>query len=333
MTGQFVSAQPTVVVDSATDQFRVGCGFCHPNTHAEWQTTRHAKALDTLDAIGQGTNPACLPCHTVGYGEAGGFIDRATTNALAGVQCESCHGAGGPHVSDVQNVMMRPPSSVKMLDAQICGKCHTKVIHSLFEEWQDSAHSGNEEAGAIFWPEDSAAFVGNRTTRVDETPVAPSRLASCGECHSGDARQLRFQEGVTITDRTLADLHKTSEAVHEPLIVSDLHPQVCVTCHDPHKATGNGSSVAGARRFATALQAGGEFDAIGYDSRCVQSCPIWSLRPVSPYACGFDRNPHRQRYLEENQPTSAPQPSVQRVEWRDGSTGGRVHSSEPAACS
>ncbi len=240
VTGQFVSAQPSVVVDAANDVFRVGCGFCHPTSHSEWLTTRHAKALETLEAIGQGTNPACLPCHTVGYGEEGGFIDRATTNALAGVQCESCHGAGGPHVGNIQDVSLRPPASVKAIGAQVCGKCHTQVIHPLYDEWLESAH-----AGAVFWEEDSADFVGGRTERVDETPRAPARVASCGECHSGDARQLKFEEGVTLTDRTLADLHKTSEAVREPLIVADLNPLVCATCHDPHKATGLGSQIPG----------------------------------------------------------------------------------------
>lgn len=245
VTGQYVSAQPQVVVDAAGNNFRVGCGFCHPTVHAEWQTTRHAGALETLEAIGQATNPACLPCHTVGFGEPGGFVDRATTNALAGVQCESCHGPGGPHVSNIQDPSLRPPASVKMLDASICGKCHNPIIHSTFDEWQESAHSGNEEGGAIFWIEDAPDFVGGRTVRINETPAAPSRVAGCGECHSGDARQLLFEEGRALTDRSLADLHLNSTAVREPLIVADLHPLVCATCHDPHKATGLGSQLPG----------------------------------------------------------------------------------------
>jgi hypothetical protein len=246
VTGQYVSAQARVVVNPDTLDIRVGCAFCHPTVHAEWQTTRHAGALETLEAIGQGTNPACLPCHVVGFGEAGGFVDRATTNALAGVQCESCHGPGGPHVSNIMDVALRPPSSILMLDADICGRCHTQIIHPLFDEWLESAHSGDPEAGALFWPEDSADFVGGRTTRVNETPDDPSRFASCGECHSGDYRQLRFVEGLAnITDDTLVNLHLTSEAVREPVIVADLHPQVCATCHDPHTATGLGSQIEG----------------------------------------------------------------------------------------
>lgn len=218
--GQFVSAHPKVVVDAATDDVRVGCGFCHPGTHDEWLTTKHSEALESLEAIGQGSNPICLPCHTVGFGEEGGYVDRATTNALAGVQCENCHGAGGPHVGDIMDPALRPPASVWMVPADICGKCHQGVHHPTFEEWSESAH-----AGGTFWEEDSADFVAD----------PPNRVASCGECHSGDARQL-LAEGATLTNSSLVDLGMT---------IDDINPQTCVTCHDPHMATGLGSELEG----------------------------------------------------------------------------------------
>lgn len=221
VTGQFISAEARVVVDPATNDVRVGCAFCHPAAHADWAATKHSTALETLEAIGQGSNATCLPCHTVGFGEAGGFVNRQTTNALAGVQCESCHGAGGPHVSNIMDPGLYPPASVAMLDANICGKCHQDVHHPIFEEWSESAH-----AGGHFWEADAPDFVAD----------TPNRVAACGECHSGDARHLKVFEGVTLTNSTLKDLGLT---------LDDINPITCVTCHDPHRATGLGAALTG----------------------------------------------------------------------------------------
>src|SRR5947207_910155 len=71
ITGQFVGSST--------------CQTCHANIHDDWAQTLHAGALTTLEEIGQDKNPVCLECHVVGWAEPGGFVDRATTNALAGV--------------------------------------------------------------------------------------------------------------------------------------------------------------------------------------------------------------------------------------------------------
>jgi hypothetical protein len=212
VTGQYVSAQSQVVVDSAANDVRVGCGFCHPGAHSDWRNTAHSRALETLEAIDQGGNSACLPCHTVGFGEPGGFVNRATTNALAGVQCESCHGPGGPHVSNIMDPALRPPASIEMVDADVCGKCHSQVHHALYEDWSGSGH-------ATVTPTPAGYFSDGRN------------LNSCGECHSGDYRQLVLNEGLTLANDHFAGVD-----------VDQLNGITCVTCHNPHKATGLGSS-------------------------------------------------------------------------------------------
>jgi hypothetical protein len=89
------------------------CRTCHLKEHKSWSTTKMASAFDNLKpgeraeaktAAGLDpnkdytTDPECLPCHVTGYGEPGGFTSIEETPELAGVGCESCHGAGGTYL-------------------------------------------------------------------------------------------------------------------------------------------------------------------------------------------------------------------------------------------
>jgi hypothetical protein len=89
------------------------CKMCHMKEHKSWSSTKMANSFDNLKpgeradakrAAGLDpekdytTDETCLPCHTTGYGAAGGFKDAANTPDRAGVGCEMCHGAGGTYV-------------------------------------------------------------------------------------------------------------------------------------------------------------------------------------------------------------------------------------------
>ncbi|MBI4717077.1 MAG: hypothetical protein HY763_04675 [Planctomycetes bacterium] len=193
------------------------CAQCHPTPHAEWSETLHAEALTTLEGIGQGSNTNCLPCHTVGFGQEGGFVDRATTDALAGVQCENCHGAGADHVDDPLNEAVRP---VIDISAQVCGACHTGSHHPTFEQWETALHAQiNETVTADLL--EGGSFVNN-----------------CGICHSGDV---------------FYRINIRGEAVPEDAFVGlaaeDLTPVTCAICHDPHARTNNAAAPDAGRDF------------------------------------------------------------------------------------
>lgn len=206
--GQYVGAAA-----SATET--QGCQRCHSGHYNDWIATNHSKALETLKAIGQGTNPSCIGCHTVGFGEAGGYVDEATTPHLAGVQCENCHGAGRDHVNNVDSVAFRPPKSIS---SEVCGKCHNGTHHPTFDEWSSSLHA-------------------HVTAELAEEFIEGVNANSCGVCHSGDTRQRSLVEGLTVT----ADFLKGRS--HD-----ELNAVECATCHNPHKRTGNAVFVRNAGR-------------------------------------------------------------------------------------
>lgn len=180
---------------------------CHSRTHLNWSETLHARALDTLEAIGQGTNAACIGCHTVGFGQPGGFVDRATTDALAGVGCESCHGAARDHVENVADASLRPKVDIS---ANVCGACHTGEHHPNFEDWSASGHSSINDvvSGDLL---EGGFFVN-----------------ACGQCHSGDVFHDSILEGETVADNAF-----------EGMNAADLNAIVCIVCHDPHQRTNN----------------------------------------------------------------------------------------------
>lgn len=74
------------------------CGECHLPQYENWQQTFHADAYATLQIEENNYSVECLPCHTTGYGEPGGFdFSQGTDSRFLNVQCESCHGPGSNH--------------------------------------------------------------------------------------------------------------------------------------------------------------------------------------------------------------------------------------------
>lgn len=96
------------------------CKVCHSKEklggeeYQVWETTAHAKALETLKAgvkaeaksaanldpqKDYSSDPECLKCHTTGYGKPAAAGTDGTKPNLDGVQCEACHGPGSKYKS------------------------------------------------------------------------------------------------------------------------------------------------------------------------------------------------------------------------------------------
>lgn len=94
-----------------------------------------AKSAHGLDPAKDYTTDAnCLPCHTTGYGEPGGFVSVAKTPKLVGIQCEVCHGPGAgylkPNLMSLQNKAYKRSDLVAagmiVPSAATCKKCHNE---------------------------------------------------------------------------------------------------------------------------------------------------------------------------------------------------------------
>jgi hypothetical protein len=94
------------------------CGSCHPQQHAQWKATGHAKAFASLSASQQ-RDPACRSCHTMNV--------RDDDPGLRGVQCESCHGPGRAYapLPVMRDEQLRKLLGLERVSPKTCAPCHS----------------------------------------------------------------------------------------------------------------------------------------------------------------------------------------------------------------
>jgi len=121
------------------------CLSCHPGFSLDEDIVGHGGAWLKLSEENR-TNPACLPCHTTGYGLATGLQDVYRDNHLINVTCEACHGPGALHVREQtilryhldESFLLPPEDPVnlpfrKEVPMEVCLKCHTKEWSPNFD--------------------------------------------------------------------------------------------------------------------------------------------------------------------------------------------------------
>jgi hypothetical protein len=178
------------------------CAGCHAedtapggNQYGPWSDTAHAHAIESLRAIGQDENPNCVVCHTVG--SYGLFADETLDNG--GYDETAVERLEGVQCENCHGPGSQHPNpsfgSVEAtLDAAVCGNCHTDEHHPTYDEWLESLHSIPVE------------FAAGR--------------ASCAKCHNG-------VEAVHYLD----DPQNYVQPASDP---TEIFPQTCAVCHDPH---------------------------------------------------------------------------------------------------
>jgi len=222
------------------DQF---CSVCHEQPHATWMLTRHAYAFETLVEHGADRDPECLPCHTVGWGQPGGFDPKLRQPHLENVQCENCHGRGGPHQS---------PEFAKQGFEAVCLSCHTPE-HSLrfvfAERLPMVSHAANAQHAGLSL-EERQALLQKRDKRERQLFEKGDYVgsAACQSCHAKE-HELWAASGHARAFDTLAKASKHKQADCQrchttgfgeptgfPHGGATLENVGCESCHGPGKA-------------------------------------------------------------------------------------------------
>jgi hypothetical protein len=111
------AAAQTLAAASATHVWAPACRECHATIYAAWEKTKHANAIERLS--GAEREKECVRCHVTGDAEL--RIDGRLANA--GVQCESCHGAGRAHV-EAARAGRAAEAPMKTAGEPVCLRCH-----------------------------------------------------------------------------------------------------------------------------------------------------------------------------------------------------------------
>jgi Cytochrome c554 and c-prime len=103
------------------------CAGCHATAFASWQKSKHAYAFESLVRKESDADPSCIGCHTIGFGEPGGYRRRMKAEQFVHVGCESCHGPGSEHIkARSAAIATGEPVLYKMrpVGAGQCIQCH-----------------------------------------------------------------------------------------------------------------------------------------------------------------------------------------------------------------
>ena len=198
----FLRMDPEKVVISERDS-RVPCGECHVREYEVWQDSKHATGFNTLHRtdraqdilremglrVSKRQEALCLKCHYT--------VKAPSLGAIAGVSCESCHGAardwldvhntwgsGVEHPDDestehaaariaasLAGGMLRPSGDLYAVAAN-CFECHTVPVEDLVNVGGHNSGSGTFEL--VEW----AASVRHNFVEAQWTPGSGNREPS-----------------------------------------------------------------------------------------------------------------------------------------------------------
>ncbi len=134
------------------------CLNCHATAAKAWQQSQHARAFTALVERDADADPNCIGCHTVGFGQPGGYRREFGRDKLTDVGCESCHGPGAQHVTARQSGVSGG-AKFRPLGAGDCQRCHNGEFSRpfTFEKFWPLIQHGRERIAVQAAPKVPAA--------------------------------------------------------------------------------------------------------------------------------------------------------------------------------
>lgn len=218
------------------------CASCHTEEATSWYMSHHAVAYQTLYTQDRVDDPKCVSCHVVGLGEPSGFELGDHGSPLAGVGCEACHSAGGPHDGERVDATTQ------------CATCHD-AEHSIdFSVAKGLPHIDHFVANGMTEQEMQARWTalskGEAPRPLLAFPegdnVGPDACVSCHEAEVTAWKSSRHAGAMKLLDPTQATqtdcvgCHATPDASGPPPKTVDGfdtdHGVACESCHGPGEA-------------------------------------------------------------------------------------------------
>ena len=155
----------------------------------------------------------CIGCHVTGYHKLGGYDAQRPWESfhLEAVQCEVCHGQGGPHIAEASFLERRNP------DYQaICQTCHQKEF-SLNFAYDEAIQLVNHSLASRSEEYRQKMMQVYETTRFNRIGGRYVGSATCASCH-----QQEYEQWQATPHAHAFESLRSNQAVHK---------KECVPCH------------------------------------------------------------------------------------------------------
>jgi hypothetical protein len=154
------------------------CRGCHAKQYDFWETTKHASAYLALYAKDEHFNPECIGCHSLGYGQKGGYSSIVAPIAIKGKP--AFHKGTVPFIEKIMKSVFAEDTGA--LDSRLQPERFSRLQHRYLDEIHRLETEGKVEH--LYAGVQCENCHGNLNGHpADHRPVAKIVEKTCRGCH------------------------------------------------------------------------------------------------------------------------------------------------------